>query len=272
MATQKPVALLVYRGYAGDRNERGIAGAQLVGDEIARQTGVKATFVGTPREPLKQSWDRELAAARIDLRALASACGGLLDQGKRVVTAMGRCATGLATIPVIAARRPDACIVWFDAHGDANVPTSRADPYLGGMVLTGAAGLWNSGLGSGLKLSNVLLVGARDLDPDELRLIEEGKLRHLPLGPELPARLREAIGDRPVYVHLDCDVMDPGLVPTEYEVTKGLSFEELRSAAAVIAEHEVVGIEIAEFEAAWRSGKAGDAAPLVAALDTIVSS
>jgi len=271
MAPRKPLALLVYRGYAGDRNSRGFTGAQLVGEEISRRTGVTPAYVGTPREPLKQAWDRELAAARIDLRALASACGGLLDQGNRVALTMGRCATGLATIPVIAARRPDACIVWFDAHGDSNVPSSRAEPYLGGMVITGAAGLWNSGLGGGLRLSNVVLVGARDLDPDELRLIEEGKLKHLVLGPNLAERLREAIDGRPVYVHLDCDVMDPGLVPTEYEVAQGLTMEDLRACAAVIAESDVVGIEIAEFEASWRNGKPGDAGPLIAALESIVS-
>jgi arginase family enzyme len=260
------IGLIIYRGCAGDRNARGIAGAQLVGNRLSSHLHLTPIFVGTPREPQRTTWDRELTIARGDLRSLAAALDGLLVAGKRAVTVMGRCAAGLATVPVVAIRRPEACVLWFDAHGDSNVPMSRADPYLGGMVITGAAGLWDSGLGGGLKLANVVLVGSRDLDPDEQKLIDEGKLRHLPIGPDLPARLREAIAGRPVYVHLDCDVLDPGIVPTEYEVAGGLTLADMHAAAEVIAEHEVIGLEIAEFESQWADGRPGVPAPLIEAL------
>jgi arginase family enzyme len=263
--------LIIYRGCAGDRNSRGIAGAQLVGNKLSSHLHQTPVFVGTPREPQRATWDRELTLARGDLRSLAAALDGLLGAGKRVVTAMGRCAAGLATVPVIAIRRPDACVVWLDAHGDSNVPSSRPDAYLGGMVITGAAGHWDSGLGGSLDLSNVVLVGSRDLDPDELRLIATGKLRHLPVGPDLPARLREAIAGRPVYVHLDCDVLDPGIVPTEYEVPGGLTLADLRAVAEVIAEHEVIGLEIAEFESQWSDGRQGAPGPLIDALAPLLA-
>ena len=144
---------------------------------------------------------------------------------------MGRCAAGLATIPVVAERLPDACVVWFDAHGDSNLPSSNAVPYLGGMVLTGAAGHWDSGLGAGLNLSNVVLVGARDLDPHEKELIAAGQLKVVEVGPNLPERLSAAVGARDVYVHIDCDVLEPGIVPIEYQVTGGLTLENLRACA-----------------------------------------
>jgi arginase family enzyme len=172
-------------------------------------------------------------------------------------------------VPVVALRRPDACIVWLDAHGDCNVPTSRAEPYLGGMVITGAAGLWDTGLGGGLDIGKVILVGARDLDPDERALISAGKLQWLEVGPDLPARLRTAIAGRATYVHLDCDVMEPGIVPTEYEVAGGLTLADLRGVAEVVAENEVVGIEIAEFEAQWRDGRPGAPGPLIEALSPL---
>ena len=266
----KPIGLIVYRGCAGDRNSRGIAGAQLVGNKLSSYLHLTPTFVGTPRDPQRASWDRELAIARGDLRSLAAACDGLLGMGKRVVTVMGRCAAGLATVPVIAVRRPDACIVWFDAHGDSNVPTSRPDPYLGGMVISGAAGMWDSGLGGGLDLANVILVGSRDLDPDEIKLIAEGRLQHLPVGPDLPARLRTAIDGRPVYTHLDCDVLDPGIVPTEYEVPGGLTLADLRALAEVIAEHECMGLEIAEFESQWSDGRQASPVSLIDALSPLL--
>jgi arginase family enzyme len=42
--------------------------------------------------------------------------------------------------------RPDAKIVWFDAHGDFNTPETTPTGYLGGMVLSALCGLWESGL------------------------------------------------------------------------------------------------------------------------------
>ena len=270
MGSKNPIGLTVYRGCAGDRNPRGAAGALLVGNELSRRLALTPTYVGSTREPQRAAWDLELAIARSDLRSLAATLDELLGQNKRPVTAMGRCAVGLATIPLIAHRHPGACIVWLDAHGDSNVPTSRAEPYLGGMVLTGAAGIWNSGLGGWLDLANVLLVGARDLDPDERKLIDEGRLRLLPVGADLVERLRAAISGRPTYVHLDCDVLEPGILPTEYAVPGGLTLADLKAIAEVIAENEVLGIEIAEFESAWRDGRPGDPAPLVEALSPLL--
>ena len=252
----KSRSLIVYRGRAGDRNARGTAGAQMLGALLARRYGLDTTFVSTAQAPLPTTaWDEQLAAARGDLHAFAGALRESLSQGHRTILAMGRCAAGLATIPVIAQRHPEACIVWFDAHGDSNLPSSNAVPYLGGMVLTGAAGYWDSGLGAGLSLSNVVLVGARDLDPHEKQLIAGGQLKVVDVGPNLSSRLAAAVGMRDVYVHLDCDVLEPGIVPIEYQVSGGLSLADLHSCAVVLAKRKVIGVEIAEFESEWLDGR-----------------
>ena len=44
------------------------------------------------------------------------------------------------------------------------------------------------------------------------------------------------------------DVLEPGLVPTEHRVAGGLSLQQLKSIFEVLAEREVVEVEIAEFE------------------------
>jgi arginase family enzyme len=249
-------SLIVYRGRAGDRNTRGTAGAQMLGALLARRYALDTTFVSRPQAPLPTTaWDEQLAAARGDLHAFADALRASLSAGHRTIVAMGRCAAGLATIPVVAERHPDACVVWFDAHGDSNLPTSNAVPYLGGMVLTGAAGHWDSGLGAGLNLANVVLVGARDLDPHEKELIAAGQLKVVEVGPKLPERLSAAVGARDVYVHLDCDVLEPGIVPIEYQVTGGLTLENLRACAIALARRKVIGVEVAEFEAEWLDGR-----------------
>jgi len=266
------LSLIVYQGRAGDRNTRGTAGAQLLGAALAKRFGLPTTFVSTPHPPLSTVlWDEQLSAARADLHAFADTLATLMGRGERCVSAMGRCAAGLATIPVVVRNHPNACIVWFDAHGDANLPSSHIEPYLGGMVITGVAGHWDSGLGSGLSMSNIVLVGARDLDPHEKQLVASGVLRVLPPGPHLVERLSGAVGMRDIYVHLDCDVLEPGQVPLEYEVPGGLTFAELRACATELARRRVVGVEIAEFESQFKDGRAADADALVDAIAPLLT-
>ena len=104
-----------------------------------------------------------------------------------------------------------------------------------------------------------LLAGARDIDPAEQRRIDAGALTAVPPGPDLPERLRAAAAGRPVYVHIDCDVLDAPAVPG------GLSADELSAALAALADGGFAGIEIAEFEAA------GDPAATYAAAERLVA-
>jgi arginase len=248
MAHSSRAELTTYLGRAGDRNPFATAGSAVLGRALAEQLGLDERIVGEPTAPLNVKWDGELAAAHPELSALSATYDRLLTAKRVPLSVMGRCAAGIATIPVVARHRPDACVVWFDAHGDCNTPTSVPNPYLGGMVISGAAGMWDTGFGGGLKLTNVVLVGSRDLDPDEMALIESGAPALVRVGAHLPGRLSETIAGRPVYVHLDCDVLEPGLVPTEYLSPNGLQFEDLRAACEVLVQHDVVGFEIAEFQ------------------------
>jgi arginase len=178
----------------------------------------------------------------------------------------------LATLPIVAKHRPGTCIVWFDAHGDINTPDTTLTGYLGGMVLTGAAGHWDSGLGGDLDLKDVVLVGARDLDPAERALVDAGSPTLVTAGPNLAQRLRSAIADRAIYVHIDCDVLEPGLVPTEYRVRGGLTFDDLRESCHVLAHNDVVGLEIAELEATpGDAAAASSIAGLVDALEPLIT-
>jgi arginase family enzyme len=263
--------LTIYQGRAGDRNERALAGSVLLGDAIAAHFELVQHLIGRPQPPLQARWDAELAAARPDLGRLGHAYEQLLSQQRRPVALIGRCTAALGTLPVVARHRPDACIVWFDAHGDSNLPSSSAVPYLGGMVITGAAGHWDSGLGSGLSMSNVVLVGARDLDPHERQLVASGVLNVVATGHKLVERLVDAVVEREVYVHLDCDVLEPGLVPLEYQVPGGLSFDDLRACAVELRKRRILGVEIAEFECEWLDGRPGSPERLVDALTPLLS-
>ncbi|MES2055931.1 MAG: arginase family protein [Pseudomonadota bacterium] len=271
MSASLPAAgILAYIGRAGDRNDRAVAGVELLAAHLSREIRLPVHIVGTASEPLAVDWTVELPAAVPDLQRLARELDQILSGGRRALTLLPRCAAGLATLPVVAKRRPGTAIVWFDAHGDCNMPDRTGTGYLGGMVLTGAAGLWPTGLGSDMTLDQVILVGSRDLDPGEQELIDAGRIALVECGPDLADRLCAAVAGRPVYLHLDCDVLEPGIVPTEYQVTGGLSLAELRSACAALAAFEVVGAEVAELEAAWPDGTPAILDPLIDALRPIM--
>lgn len=261
--------VIVYAGNAGDRNERGAPGALALGEAIAADLGVPIASAGSPMPLVSGGWQDQLDAARANLHRLADAAARCLQDGAAPIITMGRCAAGLATLPKIASRHPDAMIVWFDAHGDCNVPMAGEagkSAYLGGMVITGAAGEWDTGLGAGLQMANVVLVGSRDLDPPELARINAGEIALVPIGPELPARLDDLVTGRRVYIHLDCDALSPGLVATEYQVANGLTFAGLHEAFEVLSAVELVGLEIAEFEDSWPDGRPNPPEALVAAI------
>lgn len=267
------VELTTYVGRAGDRNPFATAGSAVLGRALAERLGIDERVVGEPHEPLdpKAPWDAQLAAAHPEFSALSALYDRMLGAKRVPLSVIGRCAAGIATLPVVARHRPDACIVWFDAHADCNIPTSVPNPYLGGMVISGAAGLWDTGFGGTLSLSNVVLVGSRDIDPDEMELINAGAPGWVQVGADLPARLRAAIAGRALYVHLDCDVLEAGLVPTEYLSPNGLQLSDLRAACEVLAEHEVVGFEIAEFQTKWKESDAPFApAPLIETLEPLL--
>ena len=241
----------VFQGRAGDHNDLAMPGAKAIGEELQRRTGISPTVIGTPEPATNGGWREELDAALPSLKKLQSRFEDVLAAGAVSIAATSRCAVSLATLPAVAKHRPATCIVWFDAHGDLNPPEASPTGYLGGLALAGPLGLWTSGLGAGLGLDQVVLVGQRDLDPYELDLIAKHGIPHIKPGADLANDLRTAIAGRPVYVHFDCDVLEPGIVPTDYQCEGGLSLEDVRACCEVIAEQDFVGIEIAEFQNAW---------------------
>lgn len=243
-------AVTVFRGRVGDHNDRAMAGSEVVGAALAEHLGLVPVTVGVPAPALGTGWQDELDAARADLTAMAARYEEVLGADHVPVAALTRCAVALATVPRIAAHRPDAVVVWFDAHADINTPDDTTTGYLGGLALSGPMGWWDTGLGGGLRSDQVILVGTRDLDPAEQRRVDDGTIALVTPGAELPERLRAAVAGRPVYVHLDCDVLEPGTVPTDYHVPDGLTLDDLHAAALVLSESELVGLEIAEFEIA----------------------
>jgi len=250
------VSLTVFQARAGDHNNLAFPGAKVLGDALSARLGLGITTIGTPEPALNDTWSVELRAALAGLRQMQQRYRDIFAKGERPLTALTRCAVSLSTLPVVGQFRPDAKVLWFDSHADLNTPEVTPTGYLGGLALSGPAGLWESGLGSGIDLDKVILVGCRDLDAYEIELIEAGRVHLVRPGPDAAAQLRDLIAGTPVYFHLDCDVLDPGIVPTDYVHAGGFSLAELTRLAAVVAESEIVGCEIGELQVSWTDGGA----------------
>jgi arginase len=265
-------AYTVFQGRAGDHNNLAMPGAKAIGDALARRTDVQPTVIGNPEPCLNVGWREELDAALPALKGIQARFDEVLSGGAISIAATSRCAVAIATLPVVAKYHPSACVVWFDSHADLNTPEVTTTGYLGGLALAAPVGLWDSGLGAGLGLDKIVLVGQRDLDPYEQDLIDRNRIPHIRPQGDFVSELRAAIAARPVYVHLDCDVLNPGIVPTDYVHEGGLSLDDLRACCEVIAEHEFVGIEIAEFQNAWEPGGTPvSPQPLLDALEPLLS-
>lgn len=261
---QTSIAVTHFAGRAGDHNDRAMAASPRLASALATRFTTPATVIGAPQPALATTWDAELGAAREDLSRMCAHYRSILSRGLTPVTALSRCAVALATLPVIAEHHPDAVVLWFDAHADINTPENTATGYLGGLALAGPLGLWDSGLGAGLAMEHTILAGVRDIYPPGAGLLDTTELTLVAPGPDFGERLGRAVDGRPVYIHIDCDVLDPGTVPTDYRVPGGLTLADLHDAATAVAGSRVVGIEIGQLETA--TGEE-DLAPLLDALE-----
>ena len=145
---------------------------------------------------------------------------------------------------------PNTAVAWIDAHGDFNTPETTISGYLGGMPLGCMVGRGLAELREQCKLitpvpeRNVALIGVRDLDAAEERLLQESSVA-LVRGPELERdrvaldRVLHGIGSLPqLYLHVDIDVLDPVEAPgVDYPVAGGLRLDEVTRIV-----HGIVGL------------------------------
>jgi arginase len=233
-----------------DRDARGAEGARALATEIAARLGTEARMVGSPGEGRDSSWDEDLRDSHGCLLEAGGQLEDALGAGRFPVLAASDCSICLTTLPTLARQRPDAWVLWLDAHGDFNSPDTTPSGFLGGMCLAAACGVWQSGLGDGLDPARVVMCGVRDVDPGERVLLETRGVGLV----ERPGDLADHLRGLPVYVHLDLDVLDPSVMPARFPAAGGLSDGGLRTLLAeVAAAVELIGLEITAFPAPERA-------------------
>jgi arginase len=181
----------------------------LSSDSIALSGAVPATRI-EPELPQADLWQRLVAlydtlATQIAAQVQASALTTVLT---------GDCLALLGTLAGAQRGGLDPSVVWFDAHGDVHTLASSTSGYLGGMALRMAMGGDGDKLAGPLGLKPVaqdraMLVGARDLDPEEILYLARSKVEQRAVQ-DIHA---DDLPDGPIIVHIDLDVIDPAEVP-----------------------------------------------------------
>jgi arginase len=139
-------------------------------------------------------------------------------------------------------------LLWLDAHGDFNTHDTTISGFLGGMPLAMLTGRGRLDLLRAVGLEpiadrDVVLTDARNLDAKEAELLAASEVRRI-------ASLDDAIAilppDRPVYVHVDVDVVDGGELPkTLYPVPGGPSKADVARALAHLRDtRDVVAVSM----------------------------
>ncbi len=229
------------RAYAGEDTEA-LAGA------LAELAGLDdgPRLIGSAAPAAVSTYEDDLRDRRGCILEAGGQVEDALNDGARPVLVAATCTICVTTIPAVLRERPDAVVLWLDAHGDFNTPDTTPSRFLGGMCLSAACGVWDDGLGAEPKLdpAQIVFYGVRDLDGAERELLDGYAvevLRH-------PSQVLDAVRDRPVFVHLDLDVLDPGLHPAEFPAPDGMTDGELKALLRdVCREAELIGAEITAF-------------------------
>jgi arginase len=231
----RPLSVTVLRCRTSDRTPGGALGAEALGLALDPD----ARLVGTAGDARIANWDEDLRDSRGCLLEAGGQVDDMLTAELFPVLTSSDCSICMTTFQAVIRHRPLARVLWLDAHGDFNTPDTTPSGFLGGMCLSAACGIWSppdsAGWGETVDPARVHLVGARDIDEDEREVIAA-------------AGVRVGVPHHgPVYVHLDCDVLDPSVHAAQFPVPGGMPIEGLRALLATL-EGRVVGIEVTALE------------------------
>jgi arginase len=156
-----------------------------------------------------------------------------------------------------------AGLIWLDAHGDMNTPDSSPSGNVHGMPLASIMGYGAPelvdlmGFKPKAEPSNVVIVGARDLDAHERKIAKKSGVHVFTMRDIDERGMREVMADAIKYamddtagiaVSLDMDFVDPTDAPgVGTPVRGGVTYREAHLAMEMIADSEsMVSLEVVE--------------------------
>jgi len=198
-------------------------------------------------------------------RLLSREVGSAVSGSVFPLVLAGNCNSCLGSIAGI---NPDQLgIVWFDAHGEFNTPETTQSGFLDGMPLATATGRCWKELAKTIpgfapvRESNVILVGARDLDDEEQRQLAQSDIKLIRSDGLADSAILQSIASAllslrdcvtGIYLHIDMDAFEIGEgAANHYGATGGLSVKVIEDAIALVKNNfEIKSATIASFDPA----------------------
>ena len=227
------------------------------------QLGAVVSDAGNIHVPIRESLNQEDL-----LPAIRKACETAYHAAKETIVKDwlpiflgGDHSIAIGTIGGMADNSPVG-VIWVDAHGDFNTPETSKSGNIHGMALAILTGkgypeLVNIGKkGRKLEPENVVLIGIRNLDPEEKNLLKESGVKIYTMR-DIDERgisvcTHEALDHlhhvERIHVSLDVDCLDPMIAPgVGTPVPGGLTFREAHLLMEIIADiHTPVSMDIVE--------------------------
>ena len=187
-----------------------------------------------------------------------------MEKGRFPIVSGGDHSIAIGTIAGVLQRQKKLGLIWFDAHGDSNTVETTPSGNIHGMSVAVCLGRGHErltsigGTDAVLNPQNIVMIGIRDLDPGERRLLKELGITVYTMR-EIDTQgmakvMEEAIriasdGTDGVHVSFDMDAMDPLHAPgVGTPVVGGLTYREshlsmqLLCAANIVTSAEFVEV------------------------------
>jgi arginase len=235
-------------------------GHNIVGVHNIGQIAMESAEIGNPRA-------RYLNIINAICRELADSMQSALEANEFPLVLGGDHSQAIGSIAGISrqlrSKGKALGVLWVDAHTDMNTPESSPSGNIHGMPLATLLGNGPreltsiSGDGPALKPENVVVFGARDVDPKEAEIVRKMGVRVFTMS-EIDARgagacLEEALGilgkaSGGIHLSYDLDGSDPSVAPgTGTPVPGGLDFRESHLVCEMVAKSgRLISMEMVE--------------------------
>lgn len=185
--------------------------------------------------------------------SLANSVNGAIEQKKFPLVLGGDHSIAIGTLAGLGEHYKNLGVIWFDAHADLNTPETTPSGNIHGMPLAVSIGLGHERLVNirnnvpKIKPENVIIIGARSVDPGERELIsqqgikvytmhEVDRLGMTRVMEDALAYLRERDVDG-LHLSLDLDGLDPLCTPgVGTPVPGGITYRESHLAMEMLQE------------------------------------